>query len=225
MVLEHALRRSFCHGLAVEKYCKKSVAIDLLKQKKYADVFCFLKDQCQCWREQCRNHQWFDCLFDCFGDWNCSTINSWNNLRWLFQSSGHLASNSNSNQVFCVIDAPRHRLVWHRERQIEFHRTNLWVRLPQFNWIPMNSIALFFCRDIEKIKAGIGEQVSHFLNLTAGFIICVILSFIYGWELTLIVISYIPILCAMNLVIAKVSAHCTLIAFLEFTWMFFFLRT
>ncbi|XP_055326893.1 multidrug resistance protein homolog 65-like [Sitodiplosis mosellana] len=60
--------------------------------------------------------------------------------------------------------------------------------------------------DIEKIKTGIAEQVSHFLNLISSFVICVIMSFIYGWKLTLIVISYIPILCIMNIVIVKVQA-------------------
>lgn len=58
---------------------------------------------------------------------------------------------------------------------------------------------------MEKIKTGIGEQASHFLNLVLGFVIYVIMSFVYGWELTLIVISYIPILCVMNFVIAKVN--------------------
>lgn len=66
-------------------------------------------------------------------------------------------------------------------------------------------IALSNFSDIEKIKTGIAEQVSHFLNLLFSFVICVVMSFVYGWELTLIVISYIPVLCIMNIVIAKAS--------------------
>lgn len=60
-------------------------------------------------------------------------------------------------------------------------------------------------RDIEKIKIGIAEQVSHVLALIMGCVIYVVMSFIYGWELTLIVVSYIPILFIMNLLIAKVN--------------------
>lgn len=60
------------------------------------------------------------------------------------------------------------------------------------------------CRDIDKIREGIAEKVSHFLWLIMGFIICVSLSFYYGWELTLVVISYVPIVMVTNAIIGKV---------------------
>lgn len=59
-------------------------------------------------------------------------------------------------------------------------------------------------RDIDKIREGIAEKVSHFLWLIMGFIICVSLSFYYGWELSLVVISYVPIVIVTNTIIGKV---------------------
>lgn len=58
--------------------------------------------------------------------------------------------------------------------------------------------------DIEKIKNGIAEQVSHFLYIIFTFIIFIIVSFIYGWELTLIIISYVPIVFITNIIVGKV---------------------
>lgn len=62
------------------------------------------------------------------------------------------------------------------------------------------------CRDIEKIRDGISEKVSHFLFMIMGFVMCVIMSFIYGWKLALVVISYVPIIMITNTVIGKVSS-------------------
>ena len=59
-------------------------------------------------------------------------------------------------------------------------------------------------RDIEKIRDGLGEKVSHFATLIIGFLICVTLSFLYGWELSLVVISYVPIVIITNTIIGKV---------------------
>lgn len=54
---------------------------------------------------------------------------------------------------------------------------------------------------------GIAEDVSHFLNLVFSCVICAVISFIYGWKLTLIVISYLPIVFATNIIIGKVSFY------------------
>lgn len=61
-----------------------------------------------------------------------------------------------------------------------------------------------YYRDIEKIRDGIAEKVSHFLFLIMGFVICVVISFLYGWKLSLVVISYVPIVMITNTVIGKV---------------------
>lgn len=61
-----------------------------------------------------------------------------------------------------------------------------------------------FYRDVEKIREGIAEKVSHFLFLIIGFVICVVISFIYGWKLSLVVVVYLPILVITSAVIGKV---------------------
>ena len=58
--------------------------------------------------------------------------------------------------------------------------------------------------EIEKIRDGIAEKVSHFINLIVGFIVTMIISFIYGWKLTLAVSVYIPIVIVTNYFVAKV---------------------
>lgn len=68
----------------------------------------------------------------------------------------------------------------------------------------MNVIAVD-CRDIEKIRDGIAEKVSHFLSLIIGFVICLIMSFVYGWKLSLVIVSYVPIVMITSALIAKVS--------------------
>lgn len=57
---------------------------------------------------------------------------------------------------------------------------------------------------MEKIRDGIAEKVSHFLFLIMGFIIYVIMSFIYGWKLSLVVVGYIPIVIITNIIVGKV---------------------
>lgn len=59
-------------------------------------------------------------------------------------------------------------------------------------------------RDIDRIKAGIGEQVSHFINTALTTSLCIFTAFVYGWQLTLIVITYLPIVLTLHYVIAKV---------------------
>ncbi|XP_031622750.1 multidrug resistance protein homolog 65-like [Contarinia nasturtii] len=66
-----------------------------------------------------------------------------------------------------------------------------------------HNFAVRITEDIEKIRDGIAEKVSHFLVLVIGFIICVVMSFIYGWKLSLVVISYVPIVILTNYIIGK----------------------
>lgn len=87
---------------------------------------------------------------------------------------------------------------------------------------PIRSFFLSLSRDIEKIKTGLAEDVSHFLNLMFSFVICVVISFIYGWKLTLIVISYLPLVFATNIIIGKVSSNFSLLFVLSINH--FFLR-
>ncbi|XP_055382566.1 multidrug resistance protein homolog 65 [Condylostylus longicornis] len=63
--------------------------------------------------------------------------------------------------------------------------------------------------EIEKIRDGIAEKVSHFINLIAGFVITVIISFIYGWKLTLAVSVYIPIVMVTNYYVGMIQSKLT----------------
>ncbi|XP_037037808.1 multidrug resistance protein homolog 65 isoform X3 [Bradysia coprophila] len=72
-----------------------------------------------------------------------------------------------------------------------------------------SNVAVRISEDIEKIREGIAEKVSHFLCLMIGFVICVALSFSYGWKLTLVVIGYVPILLISNMIIARFQSILT----------------
>lgn len=74
-----------------------------------------------------------------------------------------------------------------------------------FNSLKVVKVLFLLISDIDKIRTGIGEQVSHFMCLMVGFVICVALSFSYGWKLTLVVIGYVPIIIVTNMIISKVS--------------------
>lgn len=60
-------------------------------------------------------------------------------------------------------------------------------------------------RDMEKVRDGIGEKVSHFLNLMSGFLIMLIVSFIYGWKLALIMLTLIPLITICSGIFGTVS--------------------
>lgn len=103
----------------------------------------------------------------------------------------------------------RQNIGWH---DIEKSKSNFTVRLSEYDFETIENskflptyIFLTNYRDIEKIKNGIAEQVSHFMNQVMTFILCVIISFVYGWQLTLIVVSYVPIVIIMSFLITKVK--------------------
>lgn len=79
------------------------------------------------------------------------------------------------------------------------------TNIKQFKQNDFN-LRIYF-RDIEKIRDGIAEKVSHFLLSALCFSICVVVSFVFGWKLSLAVISYIPIVVITNAIIGKVSSH------------------
>ncbi|XP_055296579.1 multidrug resistance protein homolog 65-like [Sitodiplosis mosellana] len=66
-----------------------------------------------------------------------------------------------------------------------------------------NNLTVRIIENIEKIQDGIGEKVSHFLYLVMSFVICVVISFIYGWKLSLVMIAYVPIVIIMNSIIGR----------------------
>lgn len=66
------------------------------------------------------------------------------------------------------------------------------------------TISHFVCRDVEKIRAGIAEQASHFLFMVFGFVVFIVIAFVYGWKLSLMVCAYLPILIITSVIIGKV---------------------
>lgn len=60
-------------------------------------------------------------------------------------------------------------------------------------------------RDVEKFRDGIAEKVSRLLCLIAMSVFGLIMTFAYGWKLTLAMISYVPIAIGTTMVFGKVS--------------------
>lgn len=56
------------------------------------------------------------------------------------------------------------------------------------------------------MKEGIGEKLGIFTYLTTSFISSIIIAFIYGWKLTLIVLSCSPIIIFATAIVAKVQS-------------------
>nr|CAD7571344.1 unnamed protein product [Timema californicum] len=63
--------------------------------------------------------------------------------------------------------------------------------------------------DLDKLQEGIGEKIGIFMYLMVSFVSSVIMSFIYGWKLTLVVLSCAPIIIAAQSVVAKVQSTLT----------------
>lgn len=56
------------------------------------------------------------------------------------------------------------------------------------------------------MKDGIGEKLGIFTYLLSSFVSSVIIAFIYGWKLTLVVLSCAPIIIIATAVVAKVQS-------------------
>ena len=61
------------------------------------------------------------------------------------------------------------------------------------------------CRDINKIKDGIGDKFGSFIQYFATFLIGVLLGFIRGWKLTLVILAISPLLFISAMLFTKVS--------------------
>lgn len=56
------------------------------------------------------------------------------------------------------------------------------------------------------MKDGIGEKLGIFTYLMSSFFASIIVSFVYGWELTLVVLSCAPFIVIATAVVAKVQS-------------------
>lgn len=74
--------------------------------------------------------------------------------------------------------------------------------------VPWKTFSSCF-RDLDKMKDGIGEKLGVFTYLMVSFISSIIISFVYGWKLTLVVLSCAPIIVIATAVVAKVQSSLT----------------
>lgn len=59
------------------------------------------------------------------------------------------------------------------------------------------------------MKDGIGEKLGVFTYLMISFVSSIVISFVYGWKLTLVVLSCAPIIVIATAVVAKVQSSLT----------------
>ncbi|CAH0719110.1 unnamed protein product, partial [Brenthis ino] len=79
-------------------------------------------------------------------------------------------------------------------------------------WYDLNTSMNFATKvsdDVEKYREGIGEKVPMLIYLVMSFVTSVIISFAYGWELTLVILSCAPIIIATTAIVAKVQSSLT----------------
>uniref|UniRef100_A0A336LJ59 ABC-type xenobiotic transporter n=1 Tax=Culicoides sonorensis TaxID=179676 RepID=A0A336LJ59_CULSO len=80
------------------------------------------------------------------------------------------------------------------------------------SWYDLNqndSFAVKLNEDLERLKEGIGEKVVMFVYLIATFVFSIIFAFIYGWKLTLVILSCSPIIIVSTAYVAKMQTSLT----------------
>ncbi|XP_061393524.1 multidrug resistance protein homolog 65 [Musca vetustissima] len=63
--------------------------------------------------------------------------------------------------------------------------------------------------NMEKIRNGISETIGHFVMMFFDIVISILISFIYGWRLTLAICAYIPLTMIINYFISKYQSKLT----------------
>ncbi|KAJ2945156.1 hypothetical protein O0L34_g9219 [Tuta absoluta] len=79
-------------------------------------------------------------------------------------------------------------------------------------WYDLNTTMNFATKvsdDVEKYREGIAEKVPMLVYLVMSFVTAVVISFVYGWELTLVILSCTPIIIATTAVVAWVQSSLT----------------
>lgn len=71
--------------------------------------------------------------------------------------------------------------------------------------IGLNPLFVYLYSDINKIQEGIGEKLALFFQWFATFLSGFIIGFIYGWELTLVILAVSPLLVISGGIMGKVS--------------------
>ena len=62
----------------------------------------------------------------------------------------------------------------------------------------------FLCSDVEKIRAGIGDKLSIFIQWIATFVTGFVIAFVRSWRFTLLLLAFTPFLVITGAVLSKV---------------------
>ena len=60
-------------------------------------------------------------------------------------------------------------------------------------------------RDLNKLQEGIGEKIGMLFFLVSTFVLSILRAFIEGWELTLLLLSMIPMMGLATFFLSKVQ--------------------
>ena len=63
--------------------------------------------------------------------------------------------------------------------------------------------------DLDKMKEGLNEKIVIFVFLIMTFVLAIIASFLYGWQLTLVVLSCCPFIIISTAMVAKIQSTLT----------------
>ena len=74
-------------------------------------------------------------------------------------------------------------------------------------YISYNYTFLYTLRDLNKLQEGIGEKVGMFFFFITTFVASIITAFIFGWELTLVIFSIMPLLMVAGALMAKAQTE------------------
>ena len=73
----------------------------------------------------------------------------------------------------------------------------------------MNSVTIlesqFLLRDLNKLQEGIGEKLGMLFFFSGTFLFSIITAFVYGWDLTLVILSMMPLMVIFGGMAAKVQ--------------------
>jgi ATP-binding cassette subfamily B (MDR/TAP) protein 1 len=70
-----------------------------------------------------------------------------------------------------------------------------------------NDFASRMTDDLNKLQEGIGEKIGMLFFFLGSFTVSVIVAFVYGWELTLVLMSMIPLMIISNGMLAKAGVY------------------
>lgn len=75
------------------------------------------------------------------------------------------------------------------------------------SFLAFNSLYINLFRDIEKIHDGIGDRFSIFIQAVTTFIVGVAVTIQFSWELTLVIVIFIPLMSGSVIISSLVHDH------------------